>query len=98
MIRLVSLHNYYFKNKLLTKTKNGEDLTTVMPLIKRVDPKHYLLKDKKLANLYLSEAEKLITRRLYKDSSDYVTTGLKLFPDDIRLQNLNKQINASFVN
>jgi hypothetical protein len=98
MIRLVSLHNYYFKNKLLTKTKNGEDLTTVMPLIKRVDPKHYLLKDKKLANLYLSEAEKLITRRLYKDSSAYVTTGLKLFPDDIRLQNLNKQINASFVN
>ena len=98
MIRLVSLHNYYFKNKLLTKTKNGEDLTTVMPLIKRVDPKHYLLKDKKLANLYLSEAEKLITRRLYKDSSAYVATGLKLFPDDIRLQNLNKQINASFVN
>ena len=57
-----------------------------------------LLKDKKLANLYLSEAEKLITSRLYADSSAYITTGLKLFPDDIRLQNLNKLINAPFVN
>lgn len=98
MTRLISLHNHYFKNKLLTKTKNGKDLTTVMPLIKRVDPKHHLLKNKKLANLYLSEAEKLITSRLYADSSAYITTGLKLFPDDIRLQNLNKLINAPFVN
>jgi hypothetical protein len=98
MIQLVSLYKHCFKNKLLTKTENGEDLTTVMPLIKRVDPNHYLLKDKKLADLYLSEAEKLITSRQYKDSSHYIITGLKLFPDDTRLQNLNKQINVQFVN
>ncbi|MFT5548988.1 MAG: non-specific serine/threonine protein kinase, partial [Candidatus Azotimanducaceae bacterium] len=98
MIRLISLYDHYFKNKLLTKTENGEDLTTVMPLIKRVDPDHYLLKDKELADLYLSEAEKLITSRQYKDSIHYIKTGLKLFPDDKRLQNLNKQINAQYVN
>jgi serine/threonine protein kinase len=98
MIWLISLYDHYFKNKLLTKTENGEDLTTVMPLIKRVDPDHYLLKDKELADLYLSEAEKLITSRQYKDSIHYIMTGLKLFPDDKRLQNLNQQINAQYVN
>ncbi len=96
MNSLVSLYKRYFKDKKLIKTANGEDLTTVIPLIKRVDPKHYLLKDKALADLYLSEAEKLIARRKYKDASNYIVTGLKLFPEDTRLQSLNKQINAQF--
>jgi hypothetical protein len=98
MNSLISLYNRYLISKQLTKSANGEDLTTVLPLIKRVDPKHYLLKDTKLANLYLSEAEKLITNRKYKDASNYIITGLKLFPGDTRLQNLNKQINAQFIN
>lgn len=96
MNSLVSLYKRYYKNKKLVKTANGEDLTTVIPLIKRVDPKHYLLKDKALADLYLSEAEKLIARRKYQDASNYIVTGLKLFPEDTRLQSLNKQINAQF--
>ena len=94
MNSLVSLYKRYFKAKKLVKTANGEDLTTVMPLIKRVDPKHYLLKDKALSDLYLSEAEKLIAKRKYKDASNYIVTGLKMFPEDTRLQSLNKQINA----
>lgn len=98
MNSLISLYNRYLNSKQLIKSENGEDLTTVLPLIKRVDPKHYLLKDTKLADLYLSEAEKLITNREYKDASNYIITGLKLFPDDTRLQNLNKQINAQFIN
>ena len=97
MNSLVSLHKRYTAAKKLVKTANGEDLTTVMPLIKRVDPKHYLLKDKALADLYLSEAEKLIAKRKYKDASNYIVTGLKMFPDDTRLQSLNKQINAQFL-
>ena len=67
-------------------------------VIKTVDPKHYLLQDKKLANLYLAEAEKQIAGRRYEDASAYIITGLKLFPDDTRLQSLNKQINAQFTN
>jgi serine/threonine protein kinase len=98
MNSLISLYNRYLSSKQLTKSENGEDLMTVLPLIKRVDPRHYLLKDTKLANLYLSEAEKLITNRKYKDASNYIITGLKLFPDDTRLKNLNKQINAQFIN
>jgi serine/threonine protein kinase len=94
MNSLVSLYKRYSAAKKLVKTANGEDLTTVIPLIKRVDPKHYLLKDKALADLYLSEAEKLIAKRKYKDASNYIVTGLKMFPEDTRLQNLNKQINA----
>ena len=96
MNSLVALYKRYVKEKKLVKTQSGEDLTTVMPLIKRVDPKHYLLKDKALSDLYLSEAEKLIARRKYKDASTYIVTGLKMFPDDTRLQSLNKQINAQF--
>ena len=91
---LVSLYNRYYNSMKLTKTANGEDLTTVLPLIRRVDPDHYLLKDKKLANLYLSEAEKLISIRKYKEASDYIITGLKLFPKESRLLSLSKQINA----
>lgn len=94
MNSLVSLYKRYLGAKKLVKTPNGEDLTTVIPLIKRVDPKHYLLKDKVLSDLYLSESEKLIARRKYAEASDYIVTGLKLFPEDTRLQSLNKQINA----
>jgi serine/threonine protein kinase len=98
MNSLVSLYKRYFKAKKLVKTANGEDLTTVIPVIKRVDPKHYLLKDKVLSDLYLSEAEKLIARRKYKDASNHIVTGLKLFPENSRLQGLNKQINAQSQN
>ena len=75
MSSLVSLYKRYYNNMKLTKTANGEDLTTVLPLIRRVDPDHYLLKDKKLANLYLSEAEKLISNRKYKEASNYIIPG-----------------------
>jgi predicted Ser/Thr protein kinase len=94
MNSLVSLYKRYLGAKKLVKTPNGEDLTTVIPLIKRVDPKHYLLKDKVLSDLYLSESEKLIAKRKYAEASDYIITGLKLFPENTRLQSLNKQINA----
>jgi len=98
MNSLVSLYKRYYDAKKLIKTSNGEDLTTVLPLIKRVDPKHYLLKDKALSNLYLSESEKLIAAGKFKDASIYIVTGLKLFPDDTRLQSLNRQINAQSLN
>jgi serine/threonine protein kinase len=98
MNSLISLYKRYFKAKKLVKTPNGEDLITILPLIKRVDPKHYLLKDKALSGLYLSESEKLITKRKYNEAANYIITGLKLFPDDTRLQSLNKQINAQFQN
>ncbi len=98
MNSLVSLYKRYYDQKKLIKTPNGEDLTTVLPLLKRVDPKHYLLKDKALADLYLSEAEKLIAQRKYQEASTYIVTGLKIFPDDTRLQSLNKQINAQYLN
>ena len=98
MNSLVSLYNRYFKARKLIKTPNGEDLTTVLPLIKRVDPKHYLLKDTALADLYLSESEKLIAASRFEDAQTYIITGLKLFPDDTRLQSLNKQINAQTLN
>jgi len=78
----------------LIKTPNGEDLTTVLPLIKCVDSKYYLLKDKALADLYLPESERLIAAGKFKDASTYIVTGLKLFPEDNRLQSLNRQINA----
>jgi energy-coupling factor transporter ATP-binding protein EcfA2 len=94
MNSLISLYKRYYDAKKLVKTDSGEDLTTVIPIIKRVDPNHYLLKDKALSDLYLSEAETLISKQKYKDASNYIVTGLKLFPDDYRLQSLNKQINA----
>jgi serine/threonine protein kinase len=98
MNSLVSLYKRYYDAKKLIKTPNGEDLTTVLPLIKRVDPKHYLLKEKALSDLYLSESEKLIAAGKFKDASTYIVTGLKLFPEDTRLQSLNKQINAQSLN
>jgi predicted Ser/Thr protein kinase len=98
MNSLVSLYKRYYDAKKLIKTPSGEDLTTVIPIIKRVDPKHYLLKDEALANLYLSESEKLIGASQFKNASNYIITGLKLFPDDTRLQSLNKQINAQSLN
>lgn len=97
MNNLISVYNHYLNKKQLIKPKNGEDIATVLSLIKRVDPKHFLIRDTKLADLYLSEAEKLISKRNYEDASNYITTGLKLYPNDVRLQSLNKQINAQFI-
>ncbi|MDH5353098.1 MAG: serine/threonine protein kinase [Gammaproteobacteria bacterium] len=94
MNSLTSLYQRYFRTGKLVKSSNGEDITTVIPLIKRVDPKSYLLTDKKLADTYLSEAENFIAKREYENAANYIDTGLKLFPDDLRLQSLNKQINA----
>jgi hypothetical protein len=94
MSSLVSLYKRYFEAKKLVKTEDGEDLTTVMPLIKRVDPKHYLLKDQALADLYLSEAERLLTERKFDEASNYIVTGLEMFPEETRLQSLDRQINA----
>ena len=39
MTSLLALYNRYLKSKALVKTKTGEDMTTVLPLLKRVDPK-----------------------------------------------------------
>ena len=98
MGRLMSLYKRYYNSKKLIKTPDGKDLTTVIPIIKRVDPKHYLLRDQELADLYLSESEKLIANGKFKDATNYIVTGLKLFPEDARLQSLNKQINAQSLN
>ena len=98
MDRLLSLYKRYIQERKLVKTADGKDLTTVIPIIKRVDPKHYLLKDQELANLYLAESEKLIANGKFKDASTYISTGLKLFPDDSRLRSLDKQINAQTLN
>ena len=95
MSSLISLYKRYYNDKKLIKTTDGEDMTTVLPLIRRVDPKHYLLTDKKLASLYLSEAEKLVSKRDYKAASNYAVSGLMFFPEDTRLLGLSKQINAS---
>jgi serine/threonine protein kinase len=98
MSSLTSLHTRYIDAKKLIKSDSGEDLTTVLRLINKIDPKHYLLKDKKLSDLYLAEAENHIAKRRYEEASKYIVTGLKLFPDDTRLQSLNKQINAQSTN
>ena len=94
MNSLVSLYNRYTKEKKLIKTESGEDLTTIIPLIARVDPRHYLLRDSALAHQYLTEAEKLIVDSNFEEATKYIETGLSLFPDNSRLQSLYKQINA----
>ena len=94
MTSLASLYKRYFNSKKLVDSGDGEDLTTIMPLIKRIDPRHYLLKDQELADLYLSEAEDLISQSQFDQALTYITTGLSLFPEDTRLQSLNKQINV----
>ena len=97
MSSLISLYTKYVKNKKLVKSNSGEDLTTVLPLLKKVDPKHYLLKDQKIANMYLAEAEKHLIKKNFDLAAEYIQTGLKFYPDYSRLQSLNKQFNARSV-
>ncbi len=94
MTSLLALYNRYINARALIKTESGEDMTTVLPLLKRVDPKHYLLKDEKLAELYLQEAEKNLTAKHFNQAAEYIQTGLRFFPDHARLQALNKMINV----
>ncbi len=94
MTRLTALYQRYLKEKRLTPSANGEDLFSVLTLVRRVDPRHYLLRDESLAGLYLSEAEKRITERKFDEARSYIRSGLELFPDNGRLQALDKQINA----
>ena len=94
MTRLIALYNRYVNEKKLIKTATGEDLTTILPLLKKVDPKHYLLKNEKLSEMYLAMAENNLVKKNYKLAAEYIRTGLKFFPDNSRLQSLNKQFNA----
>ncbi|MCH8104689.1 MAG: serine/threonine protein kinase [Proteobacteria bacterium] len=98
MNSLILLYNRYLKQKKLIRTPKGDDLPTVIPLIKRVDPDHYMLRDTKLANLYLAEAEKYISKGKYQEASNYIATGIRLFPENARLKNLDRQINAQSQN
>ena len=94
MSRLVTLYQRYLKEKRLIPSGNGEDLPTVLALVRRVDPRHYLLRDESLAGLYLSEAEKRLAAHQFEKARAYIGTGLALFPDNTRLKGLDKQINA----
>jgi serine/threonine protein kinase len=94
MSSLISLYNRYVDQRALVKSDNGQDMTTVLPLLKRIDPKHYLLKDLTLAELYLSEAEIRLANHNFEEAANYVRTGLHFFPEHPRLQSLDKQINA----
>jgi len=94
MSSLVSLYIKYVKDKKLVKSTSGEDLTTVLPLLRKVDPKHYLLHDQTVAVMYLEEAEKHLIAKDFDLAAAYIQTGLKFFPKYSRLQSLNKQFNA----
>ena len=97
MSSLIALFNRYVTQKQLIKSASGEDLTTVLPLLRKVDPKHYLLKDTQLAELYLSEAETHLANKDYAKASEYILTGLLFFPEHTRLQSLDKQFNAQVI-
>ena len=94
MTSLLALYNRYLRSKALIKTESGEDMTTVLPLLRRVDPRHYLLKDEKLADLYHSEAERKLTAKQFDEAIQYIETGLRFFPEHSRLQTLNRLINV----
>lgn len=93
MAQFISLYNQYLSNKKLLKSKDGLDITSVINVIKRLDPKHYILKDSKLSNLYLSEAENLISSDQYDLASEYIKTGLEFYPQHPLLLNLAQQLN-----
>jgi len=95
MTQFISLYNQYISAKKLIPSKNGLDITSVIRVIKRLDPKHYLLKDTKLSNLYLSEAETLISTTQYDLASTYIKTGLEFYPQHPLLLNLAQQLNIA---
>ncbi len=94
MTRMTALYQRYLKEKRLIPGNNGEDLPAILGLIQRIDPRHYLLRNEKLAETYLGEAEKRLAERKFDEARQYIRTGLSLFPDNSRLQALDKQINA----
>ena len=94
MSSLIALYTKYIKDNKLIKSKSGEDLTTVLPLLSKVDPRHYLLKDQTVAVMYLEQAEKQLIAKNFDLAAEYIQTGLRFFPKNTRLQSLNKQFNA----
>ncbi len=95
MTQFISLYNQYLSTKKLISRSDGLDITSVIRVIKRLDPKHFLLKDTKLSNLYLSEAEKLIANNQYDLASAHIKTGLEFYPQHPLLLNLAQQLNIA---
>lgn len=93
LAQFIALYNRYLDAKKIIKSDDGLDISSVIRVIKKIDPKHYILKDTKLSNLYLSEAEILISKNKYNQASTYIKTGLSLFPDHPLLKNLGDQLN-----
>ena len=95
MIQFIALYNKYLKAKKIIKTEDGLDISSVIRVMKKLDPKHYLLKDNTLSNLYLSEAELLISKNQYDLASKYIKAGLEFYPEHPLLLNLAQQLNIT---
>lgn len=93
MAQFIALYNQYLQSKNIIKSDNGLDISSVIRVIKKLDPKHYLLKDSTLSNLYLTEAEQHIASNQYDLASQYIKTGLEFYPNHPLLLNLAQQLN-----
>lgn len=93
MVSLLKLYDRYRTNLQLLPSSNGQDITVIYPLIQRIDPDHYLLKDNDLAELYLSQAEEKLRDNQIAEVKRYIQQGLKFFPDNAGLNNLKIQLN-----
>lgn len=93
MVSLVKLYERYRDNEQLLPSSNRQDITVIFPLIQRIDPNHFLLKDSALAEDYLSQAEAELRADNVEQVKQYIVQGLKFFPKHQGLNNLKNQLN-----
>ncbi len=70
--------------------------TILTNLRDRIDPQHPLLEDPSIANAFLSYAGEALEKENIGQAAEMLAKGLNVFPNDLRLQDMNNQINKHF--
>jgi serine/threonine protein kinase len=94
MLSLDTLYTQYLESGKLLEDGSAESIPAVLAIVRQVDPASSLLKDKRLADAYLSAAKEKFSQNNYLEAEKITAAGLDRFANDPALVNIRDSIKA----
>ena len=76
----------------LMPTSNGDDITSVVKILREADPQNSMLKDARLANRYATMVQQSVGNQDYTAAAGVLKVGLDYAPSDSQLLNLQDEV------
>jgi serine/threonine protein kinase len=90
------LFERYLRTEALLPTESGRDMTRIIPIVRRADPRNPLLTDPRLYEAYAKAAEKAIGDGNVKKAVDLLKTSYMLSPENPELAELESKLGEEF--